>query len=87
MVVGGLNGFREKAEEVSAELAAGFDDGQDGLDESAAGGTLRSEAELAPDHRVSQRPLAGVVRRFDARHIDECPQPIAMLPQRRAHAL
>ena len=82
-----FDGVGEVGEGVAALLAAGFDDGQHRLDEAAAGGALRAEGELPPDHGVTQGPLAGVVGRFDAFGAEKGPQPTAMLVQFAAHAL
>lgn len=46
--------------------ATGLDHGQSSLDEPAPVGTLGAEAEFAPDHRVTERPLGRVVGRLDA---------------------
>ena len=59
-------------------LAAGFDDREHGLNEATATGALCAERKLAPDHRVSQRALAGVLGRLDLFVTDQRPQPVAM---------
>lgn len=55
-------------------LAAGFEDGQQGFDEAAAGLTLGAERKLAPDDGVTQRAFAAVVGRFQAGDFQEQPQ-------------
>ena len=82
----GSDGFGDVLEDVAALLAAGLGDGQQGLDESASGGALRAEAQFPPDDGVTQAPLGGVVRRFDAIDIQKRPQPVAMAVQLPAHA-
>jgi hypothetical protein len=46
-----------------------------------------AEGKLAPDHRVTERTLAGVVRRLDAFDLQERPEPIAMAVKLAAHSL
>ena len=46
-------------------LAAGLDHRQHRFDETVAGCALRSERELPPYHRMTQRTLARIVRRLD----------------------
>ena len=60
-----FDGGGQEGEGVAALLAAGFDHRQHRLDEAAAAGALRPKGELPPNHRMTQRPLARVVRRFD----------------------
>ena len=67
--------------------AAGFDDGQQTLDEPTAGRRLRAERELSPDHRVPQRLLGGVVGRLDAFDLDESPQVFAVFHEFLAEAV
>ena len=83
-----FDGGGEEGEGVAALLAAGFDHRQHRLDEAAAGGALRPERELPPNHRMTQRPLARVVRRLDPFVTQKRPQPLAMFvqfPARAAH--
>ena len=47
-------------------LTTGFDYREHGLDKAAAGRTLGAEGKFTPDDRVTQRPLACIVRRFYA---------------------
>ena len=61
----GFDGGGDEGEGVATLLTAGFDHRQHRLDEAAAGRTLRPERQLPPDHRMTQRTLARVVRRFD----------------------
>ena len=74
-------GFGDKLEDVAGLLAAGFDDGEQCLDEAAAFRTLGAEAEFAPDDRRTERAFAGVVRGFDPFVVEERPQPVAVLQQ------
>ena len=60
-------------------LLAGFDYGQQGLDEAAALRTLGAEAEFAPDYRRAKSAFAGVVPGFDAFVVEERPEPLAVL--------
>ena len=83
----GFDGLRDELEDVAVLLAAGFDGGQQRFHEAAAGSALRPERELPPDHGVTERPLRRVVRRFDAVHFQERPQPVAMVTQFPAHAV
>ena len=76
-----FDGGGDEGEGVATLLAAGFDHRQHRLDETAAGGALRSERQLPPDHRMTQRTLARVVRRFDPFVLQKRPQPLAMLVQ------
>jgi hypothetical protein len=75
-----------ECEGVATLLAAGFNYRQHRLDEAAAGGALRPERQLPPNHRVTQRPLPCVVRRFDAFVMQKRPQPRAMCVQLPARA-
>ena len=84
----GFDGGRDEGEDVATLLAAGFDHRQHRLDETAAAGALRPKRQLPPDHRMTQRPLARIVRRFDPFMAQERPQPLAMFvqfPARAAH--
>ena len=76
----------DEREYAAVLLTAGFDDREQRFHEPAAGGALGAEREFPPDHRVTQRPLRRVVRRFDSGHIQERPQPLAMVMQLPAHA-
>jgi hypothetical protein len=80
------DGAGYEGENMLGLLAASFHDGEEGFDESAAGGAWGAEGELPPDDSVPQRALAGVVRRLDAFHLCEGPQPIAMVPEFFGHA-
>lgn len=86
MVEVGVDGGGDEGEDIDGSLAAGFDDGQHGFHEAAAGFALSAERQFPPDHGVPQGALAGVVRRFDALHVDEGPQPLAMPPEFVGHA-
>ena len=46
---------------------------------------MRSKAELAIDHRWTQRPLRRVVRRFDAFDLGKRPEPRTMLVKLLTH--
>ena len=82
----GIDGGGHEGEYVAGLLAAGFDDSEEGFDEAAALFALGAEGKFPPDDGVSQGALAGVVRRFDALHVDEGPQPLAMPPEFVGHA-
>lgn len=62
----GLDGGDQELEDVPGLLTAGLDGGEQGFHEAAAAVALRAEAELAPNHRVPKRTLAGVVGRLNA---------------------
>ena len=86
MVEAGCEGAGEVVEDAPALLSAGVDGGEQRLHKPAASGTLRSERQLAPDHRRAQGPFGRVVRRFDAVDLRERPQPVAVRVQFVAHA-
>ena len=73
----------DKDKGVAALLAAGFDYRQH--DKPTVASALRAEGELPPDHRMTQRALARVVRRLDPFVPQERPQPLAMFVQLPAH--
>ena len=90
--VGG-DGLGEEVEGVLFALAAGFQDGQQGLDEAAAGGAWGAEAELFPaileaslrDDRMTQREFGGVVGRVESGlSFGEAPEVVVALEQARA---
>src|SRR3990172_7153776 len=83
----GLDSVGHEGECIATLLAAGFDDREHGLDKTTAGGALCAEGELSPDHGMTQRPLAGIVRRLDPFMPQKRPQPLAMLVQLLTHAL
>ena len=60
-----FHGGGEERKDVAALLAAGLDHRQHRLDEPAAAGALCPKRELPPDYRMTQRPLARIVRRLD----------------------
>ena len=74
-------GVGDEFKDVAGLLSAGFDDGQQRLDEAAALRTLGAEAELAPDHGRAESAFAGVVRGFDAFVVEERLEPMAVLQQ------
>ena len=76
-----FNGGRDEGEGVAMLLATTRDHRQHGFHKSAATGALRSERQLPPDHRVTQRTFARIVRRFDPFMPQKHPQPLAMLVQ------
>src|SRR5271169_649428 len=82
-----FNGGSHEGKGVAALLTAGFDYRQHRLDKATAGDALRSKRQLPPNHRVTQRTLTRVVRRFDPFIMQERPQPAAMLVQLPARAL
>ena len=59
-----FDGVSQDSEGVAALLAAGFYHRQHRLDEAAAVGALGPEGKLSPNHRMTQRPLARIVCRF-----------------------
>jgi hypothetical protein len=74
----GFDGGGEEGESVAALLAARLDHRQHRFNEAAAAGALRPKRQLPPDHRMTQRPLACIVRRFDPFVIQERPQSLAI---------
>lgn len=60
--------------------------GQDPFQVAADRRTLRPEAEFPVNHRRAKGSFGRVVRRFDAWHAGERPEPLAMLIQFVAHA-
>ena len=80
------NGLGDKVEDARVLLAASFNGGEHRLHEPAPGRALCAKRELPPNHRVTQRALAGVVGRLDPFHFQKGPQAIAMIIQRAAHA-
>ena len=76
-----FDGVSQKGEGVAVLLAAGFHHRQHGLDEATAAGALGPKGKLSPTHRMTQRPLPGIVRRLDPFVTQEHPQPGAMLVQ------
>jgi hypothetical protein len=84
----GFDGGGDEGEGVAALLAAGLDYHQHRLNETAAGCALRPKREFSPDHRMTQRSLARIVRRLDPFVMQERPQPLPMFvqfPARAAH--
>ena len=82
-----MDSLDEPGEDVALLTAAGFDHGQEALDETTAGRRLCAERELAPDHGVPQCLLGAVVGRLHAFDLDEGPQTFAMFPQFLAEAV
>src|SRR3989304_1028735 len=83
-----FNGGRDEGESVATLLATTLDHRQHRLHEAAAARTLRSKRQLPPDHRMTQRTFARIVRRLDPVMPQKRPQPLAMLvqlPARPAH--
>ena len=75
----------EEGERAAGLLTAGLHDGKQCLDEAAARGALRAEAEFAPDDRMSQSSFTCVVRGLDlfvaARLFDpSCPARLEIPP-------
>ena len=83
----GLDSLGGRGQHVLVLLAAGFDRAQQRFHEAAVVFALRAEAQLTPDHGMSQTSLSGVVGRFDAVGLQERPQPVAMTRQLPAHAI
>lgn len=54
MVEVGVDGGGDEGEDIDGSLAAGFDDGQHGFHEAAAGFALSAERQFPPDHGVPQ---------------------------------
>jgi len=87
----GFDGFGDEGEDVTVLLTAGFDHAQQRRDEAAAAPAsgypaLRAERQLSPDHRVTQRPFTGIVRRLDIAMIQKRPQRIEAIEDMPAHA-
>jgi len=82
----GLNRFGDVRKDVSVLLTAGFDHAEHCLDEATAGSALRTERQLAPDHRVTQGPFTRIVRRLDMIVIQKCPQRIESIKDVTAHS-
>lgn len=82
-----MDSLDEPGEDVALLTAAGFNHGQQALDEATAGRRLCAERELAPDHGVPQCLLGAVVGRLHAFDLDEGPQAFAMFPQFLAEAV
>src|ERR1700752_2466401 len=85
--MGVRDGLREPREYVAVLAAAGFDHGEHPVDKATAGCRLSPEGKLAPDHRVPQRLLGGVVGRFDAFDFHEGPQARTIFPEFFAEAV
>ena len=81
-----MDGVGKPSEGVAVLASAGFDDGEQSFDESAAGRGLRAEREFSPDDGVPQRLLGGVVGRLDAGDIDEGPEVFLVLDEFPAEA-
>ena len=71
----------QKGEGVAMLLAAGFHHRQHRLDEAAATGALGPKGKFSPNHRMTQRSLARIVRRFDPFVAQERPQPRTVFVQ------
>jgi len=72
---------RQKGEGVAALLTASLEHRERRLDEATATGALRPKGKLPPDHRMTQRALARVVRRFDPLVPQKYPPPLAVFVQ------
>jgi hypothetical protein len=83
----GFDGGGDEGKRIAALLAAGFDHREHRLDEATSARALRAKRELPPNHGMTQRTLAGVVRRFHSFMPQQRPQPLAMLVQLPTHAL
>ncbi len=81
-----FNGGRDESEGVATLLATALDHRQHRLDETAAARALSSKRQLPPDHRMTQRTLARIVRRLNPFVPQKHPQPFAMLVQLPARA-
>ena len=55
------DGVGKPGEDVAGLASAGFDDGQQALDELTAGRRLPAERQLPPDHGVPQGLRGGIV--------------------------
>ena len=82
-----LNGGGKERKEMAALLTTRFDHCQHRLDKTTAAGTLHAKRQLAPNHRVTQRPLARVVRRLHPATSSERPKPATMFVQLPTRAL
>jgi hypothetical protein len=81
-----FDGGGEVLEDVAFLETTGFDGREHPLHESTAGGALRSERQLAPDHRMAKGTLRGVIGGFDTFMINEGPEPFAMVVQLFTHS-
>ena len=84
-----FDGGGDEGEGVATLLAACLDYRQHRFHEATAGGALRSKRQLPPDHRMTQRPLARIVRRLHPFAMQKRPEPWPMfvqLPTCAAHA-
>ena len=82
-----LNGGGEVRKEMAALLTTCFDYSQHRFNETTAPRALHAKRQLAPNHRVTQRPLARVVRRFYPATSSERPKPATMFVQLATRAL
>ena len=74
-------GLRHERQHSAVLLAARFDHAQQTFHEPAPRCALRSERQLPPNHRVTQRPLRRIVRRRHPRMLGEQPQLIEPIEQ------
>jgi hypothetical protein len=75
-----LDSLNQPGEHVPLLSPAGFNDCQQPLDKSAPRCRLRTERQLPPYHRLTQRLLGGIVRRLNSLHFHKGPQVLPMLP-------
>ena len=80
----GFEGGGQDIEDIAVLLAAGFDDGEQGLDEAAAGVALGAEREFAPDHGVAQDLFGAVVGRLRTGVGEEHPELVPAIEEVRA---
>ena len=83
----GLEGLGDRGQHVFVLLAAGFDHAQQRFHEAAAVFALRAEAQLSPNHGMTQAAFRRIVGWFDAVGLQERPQPVAMTRQLTAHPI
>ncbi len=74
MLVLGFEGGGQDIKDIAFLLAAGFDDGQQGFDEAAAGGALGAEGQFAPDHGVTQHLFGAIIGRLNTGVAEEHPE-------------
>ena len=76
-----FDGGCDEVEYVAVLLAAGFDDGQQSFNESAASRALGAEAQLTPDHGVTHGTLSHVVCGLNSHMMTKRPQRIIAAQQ------
>ena len=83
----GFKGGGEEVDDMAVSLAAGFDDGQQGLDEAAAGVAVGAEGEFAPDDGATQDLFGAIISGWDSGVIGEGPELVPAIKQIAAQSL